>query len=105
MRYRATRRPVSIRPAGADATSVGSLLVKLLMPLASLRLTVALFAMAIFLIFAGTLAQVDKDIWEVMTQYFRTPFAWIDFQVFFPPAFFPASRRTVPGGFYFPAAC
>lgn len=82
--------------------SARSELVKLLMPLASLRLTVALFAMAIFLIFAGTLAQVDKDIWEVMGQYFRTFFAWIDLQVFFPPSFFAGSAPTVPGGFYFP---
>ena len=72
------------------------------MPLASLRLTVALFAMAIFLIFAGTLAQVDKDIWDVMNQYFRTFFAWIDFQVFFPNAFFTGGAPQVPGGFWFP---
>src|SRR5262245_2210822 len=82
--------------------SARSELVKLLMPLASLRLTVALFAMAIFLIFAGTLAQVDKDIWEVMGQYFRTAFAWIDFQVFFPASFFTGGPPHVPGEFYFP---
>ncbi len=70
-------------------------------PLASLKLTVALFAMAIFIIFAGTLAQVEKDIWEAIDGYFRTPIAWIEFQIFFPPSFFP-SKPQVPGGFYFP---
>ncbi len=76
--------------------------VRLLMPLASLRLTVALFAMAIFLVFAGTLAQVDQDIWDVMNQYFRTVFAWIPLQVFFPATFFTGEPLHVPGGFWFP---
>ena len=57
--------------------------------LASLRLTVCLFALSIFLILAGTLAQVDKDIWLVIEQYFRCGIAWIDLKIFFPPAFFP----------------
>jgi ABC-type transport system involved in cytochrome c biogenesis permease subunit len=82
--------------------SDASRIARTLMPLASLRLTVALFAMGIFLIFAGTLAQVDKDIWEVMHQYFRAFFAWIPFQVFFPPAFFSGGAPAIPGGFWFP---
>ena len=53
------------------------------------------------LIFAGTLAQVNKDIWEVMDLYFRAWFAWIPLQIFFPPVFFP-KLEPVPGGFYFP---
>ena len=86
----------------ARSLSAGSSVAQLLMPLASLRSTVALFAMAIFLVFAGTLAQVDQDIWEVMQQYFRTWFAWIDFQVFFPRSFFTHDPPHVPGGFHFP---
>lgn len=86
----------------ARQRSPHSPLVRLLLALASLRLTVALFAMAIFLIFAGTLAQVDQDIWDVMNQYFRTPIAWIPLQVFFPPAFFTGEPPHVPGGFWFP---
>ncbi len=45
--------------------------VRILRPLASLRLTVALFVMAIFIVFAGTLAQTEKDIWQVVHDYFR----------------------------------
>ncbi len=74
---------------------------RLLAPLASLKLTVALFALAIFLVFAGTLAQASHDVWWVLHNYFRNLVAWIDFQVFFPPAWFP-SWQHVPGGFYFP---
>jgi len=64
--------------------------------LSSLWLTVVLLGMSIFLVFAGTLAQVDKGIWTVMEQYFRCWFAWIDLKIFF-------SREShVPGGFPFP---
>lgn len=73
-----------------------------LLPLASLRLTVLLFVLAIVLVFAGTLAQENKDIWEVMQEYFRTPLAWIEFQVFFPKSFFNGNPPQIPGGFYFP---
>lgn len=68
----------------------------ILKPLASLRLTVVLFAMAMFIVMGGTLAQVDKGIWTVVGQYFRCFFAWVDLGVFFP------RRWAVPGGFYFP---
>lgn len=78
-----------------------------LMPLASLKLTVALFAASIFIVLAGTFAQVDKDIWEVIAMYFRVNlsslindqapyihlgelFVPIHFSIFFPPSFFPA---------------
>jgi ABC-type transport system involved in cytochrome c biogenesis permease subunit len=88
--------------ARAKTVSAHSKIAQALMPLASLKLTVALFAMAIFLIFAGTLAQVNHDIWEVMGQYFRTLFAWIDFQIFFPKSFFAGEPPEVRGGFWFP---
>jgi hypothetical protein len=68
----------------------------ILKPLASLRLTVVLFAMSVFIVFAGTLAQVDKGIWTVVHEYFRCYLTWIDFQLFFPRSW------NVPGGFPFP---
>jgi ResB-like family len=49
---------------------------EILQPVASLRLTVALFAMAMVLVFYGTWAQVDLGIWHVVSQYFR---AWLVF--------------------------
>src|SRR5262245_16234028 len=51
--------------------------------LGSLRLTVALLGMSIFLVFVGTWAQVNNGIWTVMEQYFRCWIAtlggWIPF--------------------------
>ena len=67
-----------------------------LAPFASLKLTVALMGMATFLVFAGTVAQIDKGIWTVVEEYFRCGFAWIELQIFFP------RRWNVPGGFWFP---
>ena len=49
----------------------------------SLRLTVTLLSLSMILVFCGTLAQVDKGIWTVMDQYFRTWIAWIDLSIFF----------------------
>src|SRR5262245_21794876 len=79
---------------GAGAAGLPVLVERILMPLASLKLTVALFAMAIFIIFAGTLAQVDRDVWDAVNSYFRTPMAWIEFQIFFPPSFFPSKPHV-----------
>ena len=70
----------------------------LLMPLASLRLTVVLFALSLILVLAGTLAQIDHEIWYVVHNYFRTWFAWIEFQVFFPRAWNLSGGCWFPGG-------
>ena len=71
---------------------------RVLEPAASLKLTVVLFALSIVLILAGTFAQVDKDIWEVIGLYFRCWFAWVPFQVFFPASFFHLVPRGKDAG-------
>jgi ABC-type transport system involved in cytochrome c biogenesis permease subunit len=71
-------------------------LVRILKPLASLKLTVVLFALAIFIVFAGTVAQVDHGIDEVVKNYFRCAVARIELQIFFP------RDMSIPGAFYFP---
>ncbi|MEM9346874.1 MAG: cytochrome c biogenesis protein ResB [Planctomycetota bacterium] len=53
--------------------------------LASLRLTVTLLALSMYLIFVGTLAQVENGIWWVVEHYFREGtygIVWVDFDVF-----------------------
>jgi ABC-type transport system involved in cytochrome c biogenesis permease subunit len=85
----------------ARSRNAGELWHKLLSPLASLKLTVALFAMAIVIILAGTLAQIDQDIWKVMGLYFRTPLARIPLFIFFPRSLEIDPRWAIPfpGGF------
>src|SRR5262245_46746524 len=82
-------------PPGADATGLAgqteaprtqsrpepSMLHSILKPLASLRLTVVLFSLSLILVFFGTMAQIDKGIWTVVDQYFRSAFVWIPFQL------------------------
>jgi len=72
-----------------EALDLGTTLRKLLSPLASLKLTVVLFALAIVLVLIGTLAQARADIWDVIDDYFRTAIAWVPLNVLFPPSFFP----------------
>src|SRR5215211_4679496 len=73
--------------------------------LASLRLTVALFAASIFLIFVGTLAQKDHDVWEVVNNlYFSRWFALVEFRVFerLAQIFNKTIEWNLTHGFYFP---
>lgn len=67
--------------------------------LASLRLTVTLFALAFVLIFFGTLAQVEMGVWEAVATYFRSPVAMLDPGLAIPgftsPDWF---RIPIPGG-------
>jgi hypothetical protein len=90
--------PLAAASAGPSIRRAGIrlLLYKCLQRLASLRLTVVLFALSIILVFAGTLAQVDAGIWTVVSKYFRSFYVWIPLQIFFPRAL------KVSGGFPFP---
>src|SRR5262249_61025030 len=78
---------------------------RLLKPVASLRLTVFLFALSIVLIFCGTLAQMDAGIGTVVKDYFRSLYVWIPLQLFvrFGQVFFGVPHLTQVGGaFPFP---
>jgi hypothetical protein len=83
------------RPAGKPH-SVMHQLRRLLMPIASLKITVVLFALSLVLVFVGTLAQVDNGIWTVVNKYFRSLYVFVPFQIFVPRSV------HVPGGFPFP---
>lgn len=77
---------------------------RVLAVLASLRLTVVLFALSIVLIFLGTLAQKDNDVWQVVNDtYFRVWFARVDFQALerLVQLFFKGVEWNLKGGFYF----
>jgi ABC-type transport system involved in cytochrome c biogenesis permease subunit len=68
----------------ASHFSIAAAVRALLAVLSSLRLTVALLSLSLVLILAGTLAQIDRDIWYVLHDYFRVWFARIELKVFFP---------------------
>ena len=69
--------------------------------LASLRLTAALFVLAMLLIFVGTIAQARLGVWQVVDTYFRAPVAWVDPALFVPGGDASAEgswRVPIPGG-------
>jgi ABC-type transport system involved in cytochrome c biogenesis permease subunit len=77
----------------------------ILAALASLRLTVTLFAASIFLVFVGTLAQKDHDVWYVVNDaYFRVWLAQIEFVTLerLVQIFFRNIEWNLSGGFLFP---
>ncbi len=91
----------------ADAWSVDAGRFKLsqvLSVLASLRLTVVLFALSLFLVFVGTLAQKDHDVWFVVDHaYFRVWVAHVEWRTFerLVQMFAPV-HWNLTGGFLFP---
>jgi ABC-type transport system involved in cytochrome c biogenesis permease subunit len=56
--------------------------------LASLKLTVALMAYGILVIYVGTIAQKNADIWQIVRDYFHAWVMWVDINLFFPKEFF-----------------
>ncbi len=74
----------------------------ILAPLASLKLTVVLLALAVLVIWIVTLEQTRYGIWTVKQKHFPALFVYIPFQYFFPPGWFPILQK-VPGGFFMPS--
>ncbi|MBI3855386.1 MAG: cytochrome c biogenesis protein ResB [Planctomycetes bacterium] len=66
--------------------------------LGSLRLTVTLLGMSIFLVFAGTLAQRFQGNWSAVDQYFRCWIAVIDMKIFLFADSTTGIRLPYPGG-------
>src|SRR5262245_43225308 len=69
--------PVADQPRRKPA----GLLLQFMQALASLRLTVVLFVLSIILVFYGTVAQMDKGVWTVVEQYFRSFIVFIPLQL------------------------
>ena len=84
-----------VRPDQVDAVSFGTVIDAL----ASLKLTVALFACSMVIVLVGTLAQDEMNMFEVKQRYFTAWVAMMHVDDFFPQAFFPhenALRLRVP---------
>ena len=81
--------------------------IAVLKPIASLKLTVSLFAMSMVLVFFGTVAQKNSGIWGVVDQYFWSWLVWIDVQLLFdfgqiffavPPSLTTTASLPFPAG-------
>ncbi len=88
-----------------EGPTAGETFRKVLTPLASLRITVVLFALGFTLIFLGTLAQMEEDVWPVVEKYFRNFYVWVPLQLLakFGVVFFNLAPDTHwNGSFPFP---
>ncbi|MCH7729225.1 MAG: cytochrome c biogenesis protein ResB, partial [Planctomycetes bacterium] len=88
-------------PAVRPEPNAWDVIKKILQPIASLKLTVALFSMGLFVIFVGTLAQDKMEIWRAVDLYFHAWQIQIPFNVFFPSEWFPDLQDT-KGAIWFP---
>lgn len=71
-------------------------------PLASLKLTVFLLVLAVFITFVATLDQTRSDVYIVKMKHFDNLFVEVPFQTFFVPRWFP-NHQNIPGSFYLPS--
>jgi ABC-type transport system involved in cytochrome c biogenesis permease subunit len=74
-------RPVPALPGEMPKPRTRSVPAQILRVLASLQLTVYLFALSILLVFFGTLAQRDSGIWTVVEKYFWSWYVWVPFDL------------------------
>lgn len=88
--------------SAAGTTSLTDILRTILKPLASLRLTVGLLALSVFIIWAITLQQATLDIWELKNQHFSSAFVSVPAQTFLPAKWFPNAPQ-LDFNFIFPS--
>jgi ABC-type transport system involved in cytochrome c biogenesis permease subunit len=90
---------VAKKSAGVSVNDIAALI---LAPLASLKLTVVLLVMAVFVTLIATLQQASMDMWAVKTMHYNNWIVPIDFQWIFVEKWFP-DLQNVPGKFYIPS--
>ncbi|MEQ8790576.1 MAG: cytochrome c biogenesis protein CcsA [Pirellulaceae bacterium] len=107
-----TGRPTPPRGRRRDEPMTPWRAIKLILkPVASLKLTVTLFVLLIFLIFVGTLAQAEESMWTAVGRYFYSWAVLVNFNTFFPKSFFPNMPHLpdtlfgVPIGIPAPGGC
>ncbi len=84
-----------------EAVNAVELMVKGLKILSSLRLTVWLFVLSVFLVWTGTLAQGEMSTLSAVNTYFRNWFVWIPFSVLMPANWSPGIHAFLAGGIGF----
>ena len=95
-----SRSSVDAAPAvGFTVTDIAQAIV---MPLASLRFTVALLFLAVLMTWVATLEQAYDDVFNVKIRHFSSLLVEVPVQVFFPPAWAP-NLQNIPGRIFLPS--
>ena len=96
-------------PAPRPALGPLDVALRVVKVVASLRLTVTLFALSILLVFFGTVSMMESGIWTTVYQYMWSWYVMVpvdlfrQFGVVFLSEWFPKDGRPWPGAFPFPA--
>ena len=98
----ATNSVSSKSSAATQSISFIDIAKAVIMPLASLKLTVFLLVLAVFITFVATLDQTRSDVYVVKMKHFNNLFVDVPFQTFFVPRWFP-NHQNIPGSFYLPS--
>jgi len=95
-----SRSSIDASPAaGFTITDIAQAIV---MPLASLRFTVALLFLAVLMTWVATLEQAYDDVFNVKIRHFSSVLVEVPVQVFFPPAWAP-NLQNMPGKIFLPS--
>lgn len=95
------RRDTAVTRTALSWTKVAEVV---LGPLASLKLTVLLLILSVFVVWLATMEQTRVDFWTVKQRHFPELFVFIQFQTLFPPAWFPQLQNLpAAAGFFIPS--
>ncbi|MFO0810719.1 MAG: cytochrome c biogenesis protein ResB [Gemmataceae bacterium] len=98
---------IAEQPAARTRRAAANPVWQAIKAIASLRLTVVLFVLSMFLVFVGTLAQLNDGVWTVVDRYFRSVYVWVPVQLFVqlgqvflgvPPTYRLSLAFPFPGG-------
>ena len=95
-----TRSTAAAQPAAGFTFS--DIAQAIVMPLASLRLTVGLLFVAVLMTWVASLEQAKDDAFFVKMRHFDSVLVEVPVQTFFPPSFAP-SMQNVPGKLFLPS--
>ena len=80
-----------------SATGITDIVRAILAPIASLKVTVFLLVLAVFVTWVVTLEQATIDIWELKNKHYSSLFVYVPLNTFLPPNWFPNAPQMKAG--------
>ena len=92
-----TAAPVST--SRESSVTITDIVRAILAPIASLRVTVFLLVLAVFVTWVVTLEQATVDIWELKNKHYSSLVVYVPLNTFLPPNWFPEAPQIKAGLF------
>ena len=80
-----------------SASGITDIMRAILAPIASLKLTVFLLVLAVFVTWVVTLEQATVDIWELKNKHYSSLWVFVPLNTFTPPSWFPNAPQLRAG--------